>query len=166
MEWETADSPSRLRALCRDSQMAAENALKALVHLYGHRPPENTHSLELLCLALRRDIARSADGLLGGIDKHAMSQWRLIGVYPAAYLEEAAEAPALAESYVCAAVALNRYAARRVEARVGAHSELDRHCASLDRISARLDDYQLRTGQPRIGSTPLTTIQDLAPPRP
>ena len=90
----------------------------------------------------------TADRLLEGIDKHAMSQWRLIGAYPAAYLEEAAEAPALAEPCVCAAVALSRYAACCVEARVGARSELDCHRASLDRISARLDDCRLRTGQP------------------
>ena len=34
--------------LCLNAQMAAECALKAMVHLYGHRPPENTHDLEAL----------------------------------------------------------------------------------------------------------------------
>ena len=166
MEWEEADSPSRLNALCRDSQMATECALKALVHLYGHRPPEDTHDLESLIWALPRDIARSADRLLDGIDKHTMSRWRYIGTYPADYPDEAAQAPALAEPYVCAAVALNRYADVHIEARVGAHPELDRHRASLDRISAHLDDHQLKTALPRTGPTPLATIRDLAPPRP
>ena len=166
MEWETADNPSRLNALCRDSQMAAECALKALVHLYGHRPPEDTHSLESLIRALPRDIARSADRLLKGIDKRTMSRWRYVGTYPADYPKEAAQAPALAEPYVCAAVALNRYAAHHTQTRVGTHPELDRHRASLDRISDHLDDRLLRTALPRTGPTPLATIQDLAPPRP
>ena len=154
MEWEAADNPSRLNALCRDSQMATECALKALVHLYGYRPPENTHDLESLCLALPRDMARSVDRLLKGIDKKTMSKWRYIGTYPANYPDEAAQAPALAEPYVCAAVALNRYAAIHIEARVGAHPELDRHQASLDRISDHLDDHQLKTALPRTGPTP------------
>ena len=166
MEWEEADSPSRLRALCRDSQMAAECALKALVHLYGYRPPEDTHDLESLCLALPRDMARSADRLLDGIDKKTMSKWRYIGTYPADYPDEAAQAPALVDPYVCAAIALNRYAAHHTQTRVGAHPELDRHRASLDRISDHLDDRQLRTALPRTGPTPLATIQDLTPPRP
>ena len=123
MEWEEADNPSRLNALCMNAQMAAECALKALVHLYGHRPPKHTHDLRSLCLALPRDIARSADQLLEGIDKRAMSRWRYIGTYPADYPDEAAQASALVEPYVCAAVALNRYAAVHVEARVGAHPE-------------------------------------------
>ena len=168
-EWETANSPSidrRLRALCRDSQMAAECALKALVHLYGHRPPEDTHSLEALCRALPRDIARSADHLLDGIDKHAMSRWRIIGTYPADYPEDAAEAPNLAEPYACAAIALNRYAAAHLKARIGAHPELNDHRFSLDRISAHLDNRQLRTGQLRTSPPPLASIKDLAPPRP
>ena len=166
MEWETADNPSRLNSLCRDSQMAAKCALKALVHLYGHRPPEDTHDLESLCLALPRDMARSADRLLNGIDKHTMSRWRVVGTYPANYPDEAAQAPALVDPYVCAAVALNRYAAHHTQTRVGAHPELDRHRASLDRISDHLDDHQLRTALPRTGPTPLATIQDLTPPRP
>ena len=168
-EWETAGSTSldrRLRALCRDSQMATECALKALVHLYGHRPPEDTHDLRSLCLALPRDIARSADRLLEGVDKEAMGKWRYIGTYPADYPKEAAQAPALAEPYVCAAVGLNRYAAHHTQTRVGPHPELDDHRASLDRISACLDDRLLRTGRPRTGPTPLATIQDLTPPRP
>ena len=166
MEWEEADNPSRLNALCMNAQMAAECALKALVHLYGHRPPKHTHDLRSLCLALPRDIARSADRLLEGIDKEAMGQWRYVGTYPAEYPKEAAQAPALAELYVCAAVALNRYAAHHTQTRVGPHPELDDHRASLDRISACLDDRLLRTGRPRTGPTPLATIQDLTPPRP
>ena len=165
-ERETADSPSRLRALCRDAQMAAECALKALVHLYGHRPPKDTHDLRSLIRALPRDIARSADRLLEGIDKETMGQWRYISAYPADYPKEAAQAPALAEPYVCAAVALNRYAAHHTQTRVGTHPELDRHRASLDHISNHLDDRLLRTGRPRTGPPPLATIQDLTPPRP
>ena len=166
MEWETADNPSRLRALCRDSQMAAECALKALVHLYGYRPPKDTHDLESLCLALPRDMARSADRLLDGIDKHTMGRWRVVGTYPADYPQEAAEAPALAEPYVCAAVMVNRYTAHHTETRVGAQPELDRHRASLNRISAHLDDREIQTGRPRTGPAPLTTPPNLAPPRP
>ena len=166
MEWETADNPSRLNALCRDSQMAAECALKALVHLYGYRPPEDTHDLESLCQALPRDMARSADRLLEGIDKHTMGRWRVVGTYPADYPQEAAQAPALAELYVCAAVTVNRYAAHHTETRVGAHPELDRHRASLDRISDHLDDREIRTGLPRTGPSPLETPPNLAPPRP
>ena len=166
MERETADSPSRLNALCRDAQMAAECALKALVHLYGHRPPKHTHDLESLYLALPRDIARSANLLLEGIDKETMGKWRYISAYPADYPKEAAQAPALAEPYVCAAVALNRYAAHHTQTRIGTHPELDRHRASLDHISEHLDDRLLRTGRLRTGPTPLATIQDLTPPRP
>ena len=169
MEWEIADSPtrgSRVTRLCRNSQMAAECALKALVHLYGRRPPEDTHSLESLCRSLPRDIARSADRLLGGIDKQTMSRWRIVGTYPADYPEESAGAPDLAEPYVCAAVGLNRFASDHTEARVGPQPELDRNRSSLGRISAHLDDYILQTGRPRTGPSPLTAIQDLAPPRP
>ena len=161
MDWE-----GRMGRLCLNAQMAAECALKAMVHLYGRRPPEDTHDLEALSRALPRDIARSADRLLDGIDKHAMSKWRLVGTYPADYPEAAAQAPALAEPYVCAAVALNRYAADHTQARVGPTPELANHRAGLNRISTRLDDRQIRTGQPRTGPTPLTTPSNLAPPRP
>ena len=168
-EWETPGNTSldrRLRALCLNAQMAAECALKALVHLYGHRPPEDTHDLESLCLALPRDMARSADRLLEGIDKHTMGRWRVVGTYPANYPVEAAEAPALAELYVCAAVMLNRYAAHHTETRVGPHPDIDDHRFILDRISDCLDDRQLQTGLPRTGSSPLETPPNLAPPRP
>ena len=169
LEWETSGSTSldrRLRALCLNAQMAAECALKALVHLYGYRPPEDTHDLESLCLALPRDMARSADRLLEGIDKHTMSRWRVVGTYPADYPGEAAQAPILAEPYVCAAVALNRYAAHHTQARVGPHPDIDDHHFILDRISVCLDDRQLRTGLPRTGPTPLKTPPNLTPPRP
>ena len=152
--------------MCLNAQMAAECAIKALVHLYGYRPPEDTHDLESLCLALPRDMARSADRLLEGIDKHTMSRWRVVGTYPADYPGEAAQAPALAEPYVCAAVALNRYAVHHTQTRVGPHPDIDDHRFILDRISACLDNRQLRTGLPRTGPTPLKTIRDLSPPRP
>ena len=161
IDWE-----DRMGHLCMNAHMAAECALKALVHLYGHRPPEDTHSLESLIRALPRDIARSADRLLEGIDKKTMSKWHTIGTYPADYPEESAQAPALAEPYACAAVGLNRYAATHLEARIGAHPELDRNRSRLGRISARLDDREIQTGRPRTGPTPLATIQDLTPPRP
>ena len=161
IDWE-----DRMGHLCLNAHMAAECALKALVHLYGHRPPEYTHSLESLIRALPRDIARSADRLLDGIDKKTMSRWRAVGTYPADYPEESAQAPVLAEPYVCAAVGLNRYASAHLEARIGTHPELDRNRFHLDRISASLDDREIQTGRPRTGPTPLATIQDLAPPRP
>ena len=131
---------------------------QSLVHLYGHRPPEDTHNLEALHRALPRDIARSADRLLEKIDKPTMSRWRVVGTCPADYPALLAEAPTLAEPYVCAAVGLNRYPADHIKARIGARPELDRPRSCLERISASLDDdRELRTGP-----TPLTTVQDLA----
>ena len=161
IDWE-----DRMGHLCLNAHMAAECALKALVHLYGYRPPEDTHSLESLVWALPRDMARSADRLLGGIDKHTMSRWWVVGTYPADYPEESAQAPALAEPYVCAAVGLNRYAAAHLEFRIGTHPELDRNRSRLNRISASLDDREIQTGRPRTGPTLLETPPNLAPPRP
>lgn len=160
------DREDRLGRMCYNSQMVAEGALKALVHLYGHRPLEDPHNQEALHRALPRDIARSADWLLKGIDKPTMSRRRIVGVYPADYPAPLVDAPALAEPYVCAAVGLNRYAVDHLEARTGAHSELDRTRSCLDRISACLDGRKFQTSRPRTGPTLLKTIQDLAPPRP
>lgn len=61
---------------------------------------------------------------------------------------------------------MNRYAADHTQARVGPTPELANHRAALNRISTRLDDRQIRTGQPRTGPTPLITPSNLTPPRP
>lgn len=152
--------------LCRESQMAAEGALKALVHLYGHRPPPDTHSLGELCAGLPRDIAASAGRFLEGIDRAEMSRWRTVGTYPADYPEDAARAPELAEPYLCAAVGLNRYAAVHVEARTGPDPLLDQNRKLVTEVAARLDEREPASGWPRKGPSPLISITGLAPPRP
>lgn len=152
--------------LCRESQMAAEGALKALVHLYGHRPPSDTHSLGALCADLPRDIAASAGRFLEGINRAEMSRWRLVGTYPADYPAAAARGPELAESYLCAAVGLNRYAALHVEARTGPDPLLEQNRKLVSDVAARIDEYEPVSGRPRTGSSPLIPITGLAPPRP
>lgn len=152
--------------VCRESQMAAEGALKALVHLYGHRPPPDTHSLGELCAGLPRDIAVSAGRFLEGIDRDGMSRWRSVGTYPADYPEEAARAPELAEPYTCAAVGLNSYAVGHVEARTGPDPVLDENRAHTAKIGAWLDEHDPTSGRPRKGPSPLISTAGLAPPRP
>ena len=152
--------------VCRESQMAAEGALKALVHLYGHRPPSDTHSLGELCAGLPRDIAAGAGRILEGIDRAEMSRWRLVGTYPADYPEEAARAPELAEPYACAAVGLNGYAVSHVEARTGPDSLLDQNRELTAEVAARLDEHEPVSGRARTGPSPLISITGLAPPRP
>ena len=152
--------------VCRESQMAAEGALKALVHLYGHRPPPDTHSLGELCAGLPRDIAASAGRFLEGIDRAEMSRWRTVGTYPADYPEEAARAPELAEPYTCAAVGLNSYAVGHVEARTGPDPVLDEIRAHTAKIGAWIDEHDPASGRPRKGPSPLISTAGLAPPRP
>lgn len=152
--------------VCRESQMAAEGALKALVHLYGHRPPPDTHSLEELCAGLPRDIAASAGRFLEGINRAEMSRWRVVGTYPADYPDDAARSPELAEPYVCAAVGLNGYAVGHVEAHTGSDPVLDENRAHTAKIGAWLDEYEPASGRPRTGPSPLISTADLAPPRP
>ena len=152
--------------LCRESQMAAEGALKALVHLYGHRPPPDTHSLGALCADLPRDIAAGAGRFLEGINRAEMSRWRLVGTYPADYPEAAARGPELAEPYLCAAVGLNRYAVLHVEARTGPDPLLEQNRKLVADVAARIDEYETVSGRPRAGPSPLISIAGLAPPRP
>ena len=152
--------------LCRESQMAAEGALKALVHLYGHRPPPDTHSLGELCAGLPRDIAASAGRFLEGVDRAEMSRWRTVGTYPADYPEDATRAPDLAESYLCAAVGLNGYMVGHVEARTGPDPLLDQNRKLVTEVTARIDEYEPVSGRPRTGPSPLIATAGLAPPRP
>lgn len=156
----------RVYQVCRESQMAAEGALKALVHLYGHRPPSDTHSLGELCASLPRDIAASAGQILEEIDRAEMSRWRRVGTYPYEYPEDAVKGPELAESYACAAVCLTGYAVDHVEARVGPRPVLERTRELTAETAAWLDEYEVTNGRPRTGPSPLISTSGLAPPRP
>ena len=156
----------RMYQVCRESQMAAEGALKALVHLYGHRPPSDTHSLGELCAGLPRDIAAGAGRILEAVDRAEMSRWRLVGTYPYEYPAEAVKGPELAELYACAAVGLNGYAVDHVEVRVGPKPVLDRNRELVAEVAAWLDEHEVASGRARTGPSPLISITGLAPPRP
>ena len=156
----------RMYQVCRESQMAAEGALKALVHLYGHRPPSDTHSLGELCAGLPRGIAASVGQILEEVDRAEMSRWRTVGTYPYEYPEDAVKGPELAESYACVAVGLTGYAVNHVEARVGPKPVLERTRELTAEVAAWIDEHEVDSGRPRAGPSPLILISGLAPPRP
>ena len=74
----------RLRAVCSESQIVLETALKALVHLHGAEPPGRVHKLdELLGGLADHPVRPAAGGLMVGLDLADVTLWRQRGTYAA-----------------------------------------------------------------------------------
>lgn len=155
----------RIYTVCREAQMTAEKALKALVHLYGQCPPSDFRNFEALCGCLPPDIAVSVGRILEKVDRTEISRWRVVGDNPFKYEDEAARGPDLAEPFACVAVGLNGYAVDHVEARVGPDPVLDHNRKFTAEVAAWIDEHEVASGQPRTGPSPLISIADLTPPR-
>ena len=78
----------RLRAVCAESQTVLETALKALVHLYGTRPPGRIHRLDELLAELKgHKVRQAAEESLLGLDLAEVTIWRQRGTYPGDFPE-------------------------------------------------------------------------------
>lgn len=156
----------RIYTVCREAQMAAEKALKALVHLYGQSPPSDFRDFEALCGCLPPDIAVSVGRILERVDRAEISRWRVVGANPFKHEDEAARGPELAEPFACVAVGLNGYAVDHVEARLGPDPMLDHNRKFTAEVAAWLEEHEVASGRPRTALSPLIPITGLATPRP
>ena len=145
----------RLRGVCSRSQSALENALKALIHLFGDDAPGKLHALDELLAKLPDPPRRAVAAILEGLDLPVVSEWRKRGTYPADYPEISLPDLVLAAgAFASVACALSRLAARHVAetapaAEVGAlpapgtpareAARAARRCAGIEQILAGWD---------------------------
>ncbi len=73
----------RLRSVCSEAQLVAENSLKALVHHRGRDAPGLTHDLEGLLEKLSVEDQQNLRTMFTGIEPKDVSPWRKRGTYPA-----------------------------------------------------------------------------------
>ena len=156
----------RIYTVCREAQLTAEKALKALVHLYGRCPPSDFRNFEALCGCLPPDIATSVGQILERVDRAEISRWRVVGANPFKHKDEAARGPELAEPFARVAVGLSGYAVGHVEDRIGSDQVLDHNRKLTAEISAWIAEHEVASGRPRKGLSPLISIIGLTPPRP
>ena len=156
----------RIYTVCREAQISAEKALKALVHLYGQNPPSDFRNFDALCGCLPPDIAVSVGRILERVDRAEISRWRVVGANPFKHEDEAARGPELAEPFACAAVGLNGYAADHVEDRIGPDPVMSHNRKLTAAAAAWLDEHEAVSGRTRTGASPLISTSGLAPPRP
>ena len=105
----------RLRSVCSEAQLAAENALKALIHRRGERKPGLTHNLEELLGELPATEGQELRTMFVGIEPEEVSTWRARGTYPADYPDVPLSVlVATAYRTASAATRLARYAADRL----------------------------------------------------